>query len=784
MSINLTIDLYYIYLLSNARSLCGKQRSKQLPFLCSPEHYWRISHISLQRGVHTSRIRCKWTKSEAHSCSKHCSPLSHHGLHLGILRLSTSAPKGLTKVSPRMSRIKNTLNSISKAVFGKQNEMISRLAQLKPSSRILRKVTDSGWLKQKSVKQTIKFLKKYSDKSAEKSSVPAKESQVIEKDNIGKPSLFHYTNNITTKFGESFYFLSSHINSYFKREEKMSQQKEDQHFQEKSELELKKVEDEKPSSPDPGILSDKKLDSEASLYSEDKPGSPSGTPEVLLISTKQSIANFLSRPTEGVQALVGGYIGGLVPKLKYDTKSQLEEQEETTKAEQAVSKDKNAEEKRRLSLQREKIIARVSIDNRTRALVQALRRTTDPRLCINRVEELTFHLLEFPEGKGVAVKEKIIPYLLRLRQIKDETLQAAVREILALIGYVDPVKGRGIRILAIDGGGTRGVVALQTLRKLVELTQKPVHQLFDYICGVSTGAILAFMLGLFHMPLDECEELYRKLGSDVFSQNVIVGTVKMSWSHAFYDSQTWENILKDRMGSSLMIETARNPTCPKVAAVSTIVNRGVTPKAFVFRNYGHFPGINSHYLGGCQYKMWQAIRASSAAPGYFAEYALGNDLHQDGGLLLNNPSALAMHECKCLWPDVPLECIVSLGTGRYESDVRNNVMYTSLKTKLSNVINSATDTEEVHVMLDGLLPPDTYFRFNPVMCENIPLDESRNEKLNQLQLEGLKYIERNEEKMKKLAKILSQEKTTLQKINDWIKLKTDMYEGLPFFSKL
>ncbi|XP_004007912.1 calcium-independent phospholipase A2-gamma isoform X2 [Ovis aries] len=683
-----------------------------------------------------------------------------------------------------MSRIKNTLNSISKAVFGKQNEMISRLAQLKPSSRILRKVTDSGWLKQKSVKQTIKFLKKYSDKSAEKSSVPAKESQVIEKDNIGKPSLFHYTNNITTKFGESFYFLSSHINSYFKREEKMSQQKEDQHFQEKSELELKKVEDEKPSSPDPGILSDKKLDSEASLYSEDKPGSPSGTPEVLPISTKQSIANFLSRPTEGVQALVGGYIGGLVPKLKYDTKSQLEEQEEMTKAEQAVSKDKNAEEKRRLSLQREKIIARVSIDNRTRALVQALRRTTDPRLCINRVEELTFHLLEFPEGKGVAVKEKIIPYLLRLRQIKDETLQAAVREILALIGYVDPVKGRGIRILAIDGGGTRGVVALQTLRKLVELTQKPVHQLFDYICGVSTGAILAFMLGLFHMPLDECEELYRKLGSDVFSQNVIVGTVKMSWSHAFYDSQTWENILKDRMGSSLMIETARNPTCPKVAAVSTIVNRGITPKAFVFRNYGHFPGINSHYLGGCQYKMWQAIRASSAAPGYFAEYALGNDLHQDGGLLLNNPSALAMHECKCLWPDVPLECIVSLGTGRYESDVRNNVMYTSLKTKLSNVINSATDTEEVHVMLDGLLPPDTYFRFNPVMCENIPLDESRNEKLNQLQLEGLKYIERNEEKMKKLAKILSQEKTTLQKINDWIKLKTDMYEGLPFFSKL
>lgn len=682
-----------------------------------------------------------------------------------------------------MSRIKSTLNSVSKAVFGNGNEMISRLAQFKPSSGILRKVSDGGWLKQKNVERTTDSLNKYSDQSTEKSSVPENSSSVIDKDeDIGEHSLFHYTNSITNKFGESFYFLSNHINSYFKRQRKMSEEKEMNHSLDKLEAEDTKA-DKKSSSPIHSVSTDDKLDSE-SLHTVDKPRSVSEVPEAPPVSTKQSIANFLARPTEGVQALVGGYIGGLVPKLKYDSKSQSEEQEEGIKVEQTASKEKNAEEKKRLSLQREKIIARVSIDNRTRALVQSLRRTTDTKLCINRVEELTFHLLEFPEGKGVAVKEKIIPYLLRLRQIRDETLQAAVREILALIGYVDPVKGRGIRILTIDGGGTRGVVALQTLRKLVELTQKPVHQLFDYICGVSTGAILAFMLGLFHMPLDQCEELYRKLGSDVFSQNVIVGTVKMSWSHAFYDSQTWENILKDRMGSSLMIETARNPTCPKVAAVSTVVNRGITPKAFVFRNYGHFPGVNSHYMGSCQYKLWQAIRASSAAPGYFAEYALGNDLHQDGGLLLNNPSALAMHECKCLWPDVPLECIVSLGTGRYESDVRNNVTQTSLKTKLANVINSATDTEEVHVMLDGLLPPDTYFRFNPVMCENIPLDESRNEKLDQLQLEGLKYIERNEEKMKKLAKILSQEKTTLQKINDWIKLKTDMYEGLPFFSKL
>ena len=62
--------------------------------------------------------------------------------------------------------------------------------------------------------------------------------------------------------------------------------------------------------------------------------------------------------------------------------------------------------------------------------------------------------------------------------------------------------------------------------------------------------------------------------------------------------------------------------------MSTIVNRGSPLKAYVFRNYNLLPGVHSHYLGGCHHHLWQAIRATSAAPGYFQEFSLGNDLHQ------------------------------------------------------------------------------------------------------------------------------------------------------------
>nr|XP_046234427.1 calcium-independent phospholipase A2-gamma [Scatophagus argus] len=529
----------------------------------------------------------------------------------------------------------------------------------------------------------------------------------------------------------------------------------------------------------------------------EKPSPPVGTPSSDIpapaTSPKKGFTHYLSYPRPSVQAFVGSYIAPLVPKFRGDSKSITAEKDksspvavEESTVEKAEDKTESEEEKLRQQLlaQREKIIARVSVDNRTRALVKGLQRVTDVKLLTSRVEELSCHLLEFPETRGVAVKASVLPCLLRLRQARDIPLQATVREALALVGYTDPVKGRGIRVLAIDGGGTRGLLALQTLHKLQNLTGKRIHQLFDYICGVSTGAILAFMLGIFQIPLEECEEMYRKLGADVFKQNVIVGTVKMGWSHAFYDSEIWENILKERMGEGYMFESARDPHCPKVSAVSAIVNRGLPLKAYVFRNYRLMPGVRSHYLGDCKHKMWQAIRASSAAPGYFQEFVLGKDLHQDGGLLINNPTALAIHECKCLWPNTPLQCVLSLGTGRYETAGKSSTTYTSLKAKLTNVISSATDTEEVHTMLDALLPPDTYFRFNPYMREDIPLNESRAEKLNFLKSEGERYLERNEAKLKKAASVLSQEKGTIQRLAEWAKLKADMYEGLPFVSKL
>ncbi|XP_061495948.1 calcium-independent phospholipase A2-gamma isoform X2 [Rhineura floridana] len=645
MLVCLPLDTYP-YLVVSSKSLC-KQRTRQLYYLYRPNLFWRISQAI---PLHTSKPYYKWTGGKTLWYNKHL--YCHDFLHYRVSKLSTS--KELTTTNSRMSRFKNTLESVSKAVTGTHSELVSRIARLKPYSDILNKSSgnngqeNSFHMNPENVRQTSnnRSQEGYDDSIDDKNFVsagrdldPNSANRGSLKDLAGiKNSLFHVS-YFATNFGETYNFLANHINWYFSTGS-MDQEKKGNAFSPKPQNQGGEALD----SPEDDILSkeDRMNAISALIPAAQSPDSEkaNATPPA---SSKKGIASFLSYPSNSVQAFVDGYIGGLVPKLRSDTKFSLQEKSKVQESEDTLKdggETKRREEKeKRLSLQREKIIARVSIDNRTRALAQALRRSSSRRVCISRVEELTYHLLEFPESRGVAIKEKTIPCLLQLRQANDEALQAAVRKALAVIGYTDPVKGWGIRVLTIDGGGTRGLVALQTLRKLEELTGKPIHHLFDYICGVSTGSILAFMLGLFHMPLDECEELYRKLGTDVFKQNFFVGTVKMGWSHAFYDSEFWEKILIDKMGSEVMIETARNPRCPKVAAISTVVSKGTPLKAFVFRNYNHLPGVKSHYLGGCQYKLWQAIRASSAAPGYFQEYVLGHDLHQIHSLT-NDPSTV------------------------------------------------------------------------------------------------------------------------------------------------
>ena len=76
-------------------------------------------------------------------------------------------------------------------------------------------------------------------------------------------------------------------------------------------------------------------------------------------------------------------------------------------------------------------------------------------------------------------------------------------------------------------------------------------------------------------------------------------------------------------------------------------------------------------------------------------------------------------------------------------------------------------------MLQDLLAPSTYFRFNPYMSEDFQLDEIRPDKWELMTSDSEMYIRKNELKLQKAAKVLSFPKMPHQKAKDWIKATID-----------
>lgn len=398
---------------------------------------------------------------------------------------------------------------------------------------------------------------------------------------------------------------------------------------------------------------------------------------------------------------------------------------------------------------------------------------------LENIKTVCNFIKENPEARHIAIKQNGINILLKCRnEEKNEEIQASINEVLALLGHSDPVKGAGIRILSIDGGGTRGLLAIEMLKKLEELANKPILEMFDLICGVSTGAIIASLLVIKKLSLEEIAHIYENIGREVFTQSTLKGTSNLVWSHSYYDTALWERLLKEAVGEETLLESRRQIDGPKLLTVSAVVNKSrLTP--YAFRNYNLPHKIQSQYSGSSNHLVWEAVRASAAAPTYFEEFKLGKCLHQDGGVLVNNPTAVAIHEAKLIWGQTPLQCVISCGTGRTAPNPIDNsisvnddsVSSSSWKNKFLALIDSATDTEAVHTILSDLLPPNTYYRFNPYLTEMLSISEINSDKIEQLKRDALMYLRRNEEKFQEAVNCLNISRSKTQKLMDWISLQ-------------
>jgi uncharacterized protein len=241
------------------------------------------------------------------------------------------------------------------------------------------------------------------------------------------------------------------------------------------------------------------------------------------------------------------------------------------------------------------------------------------------------------------------------------------------------------KILACDGGGILGLMSVEILaameshlRRKLGNPQLVLADWFDFVCGTSTGAVIATCISA-GMSMDTLREFYVGSGEQMFSKASLFKRLQYS-----YEDEPLARKLRAELDKAL----GKKPGDP----VALLGDDGLrTLLMIVMRNHNTdspWPVTNNPRARYNQrdridcnldLPLWQLVRASTAAPTFFPPevitFAEGKPeqyqfLFVDGGVTTyNNPAFLAFQMATASpyridWPtgsDKML--VVSVGTG-------------------------------------------------------------------------------------------------------------------------
>lgn len=192
-----------------------------------------------------------------------------------------------------------------------------------------------------------------------------------------------------------------------------------------------------------------------------------------------------------------------------------------------------------------------------------------------------------------------------------------------------------VNVLVLDGGGVRGLSSLLILRNLMEqlgraspseAVPRPC-EVFDLICGTSTGGLIAIMLGRLRMTVEDAINCYLRFSEGIFGNKRYFPWLRRLAGLAMYDASILEKHIKDIIAdhggdlNALLEEPVTGSTeyCRTFVVAISQSNAGNPP--VLFRSYPPPHGVEA-LVGKC--KIWEAARATTAASTFFSPMTMGS----------------------------------------------------------------------------------------------------------------------------------------------------------------
>ena len=237
------------------------------------------------------------------------------------------------------------------------------------------------------------------------------------------------------------------------------------------------------------------------------------------------------------------------------------------------------------------------------------------------------------------------------------------------------------RILACDGGGILGLMSVEILAKLEDdLRRKLGRQddfvladYFDFVCGTSTGAIIAACISA-GMSMDRIRKFYEDSGEQMFDKASVLKRL-----HYKFNDEPLARMLQTEFGKALGDDSTLGS--PGLRTLLMMVMRNATTDSPWPLSNNPFARYNQLARKDCNLRLplWQLVRASTAAPIFFPPEVITlaegtpdayTFIFVDGGVTTyNNPAFLAFQMATTApyavnWATgVDQMLIVSVGTG-------------------------------------------------------------------------------------------------------------------------
>jgi uncharacterized protein len=330
------------------------------------------------------------------------------------------------------------------------------------------------------------------------------------------------------------------------------------------------------------------------------------------------------------------------------------------------------------------------------------------------------------------------------------------------------------RVLAIDGGGIRGLIAARVVERLEELItaeageERRVADCFELVAGTSTGGLIA--LGLTapeparptrpKLSGSDLVNLYLEEGPRIFGDTLHKLLSLGGWIGPKHSPRQLERVLRNRLGEARLRDA--------LTELLITAYDMTQPGPHIFKRW------RARESESADAAMVEVGLATAAAPTYFPSRGLGSRALIDGGVFASNPAVAAVAEALKRGEDDPHHLgpgdllVVSLGTGLHERGHGQSEV--SRWGRIGWIWPRREDPALIAAFLDGqsdaaddwartLLNREPgrprYHRFQATLTEGTPLDDARPRALGHLSDAADRLLEDRDAELRVLARRLA-----------------------------